>query len=222
MNNNDDDAILRQMGAGLSSNAMISASPSQHGAVYKLQVPVLFSILPEFLQRLICSWSCLAFLAPKWKERYLIQIGNYLYRFKDSKSSTPKGAPVPLEQADVRLMCSSSHEDGVEFVALPTSVQACFVVSTVRKKQYYGVSSKEEAMTWVKSMEDGRQEATRRSMGHTRNVPYPKSWEYFDNLGKNLLKSKERIKTKMDEIEMREMEMTNFGEGGPAPRGYYG
>jgi hypothetical protein len=218
--NNTNDDILRQTGAGLSVNAMISASPSQHGAVYKLQVPVLFSVLPEFLQRLICSWSCLAFLAPKWKERYLIQMGNYLYRFKDAQSSTPKGAPVPLEEADVRLM--SLHEDGVEFVALPSSVRACFVVSTLRKKHFYGVSSKEEAMTWVKSMEDGRQEATRRSMGHTRNVPYPKSWEYFDNLGKNLLKSKERIKTKMYERELREMEMTNFGERGPAPRGYYG
>jgi hypothetical protein len=220
MNNSKEDDVLRRTGAGLSASAMIRASPSQHGAVYKLQVPVMFSILPSFLQRIICSWSCVSFLAPKWKERYLIQIGNYLYRFKDPQSSTPKGAPVPLEQANVRLM--SSKDDEVECVALPPSVRAVVIVYTLRKKQYYGVSSREEAMTWLNSIEDGRQEATRRSMGHTRDVPYPKSWEYFDNLGRNFLKSKERIKTKIAESEAREMEMSNFGEGGPAPRGYYG
>ena len=153
----------------------------------------------------------------------MIQIGNYLYRFKDSQSLTPKGAPVPLEQANVRLLSSSNHDDGVEFVTLPSNVQAVVVVSTsLRKKQYYGVSSREEAIMWLNSIEDGRQEAIRRSMGHTRDVPYPKSWEYFDTLGKNFCKSKERIKTKLADFDAREMEMSNFGEGGPMPRGYYG
>jgi hypothetical protein len=220
MNNIDEVDVLGRAGAGLSANAMIRASPSQNGAVYKLQVPIMFSIFPTFLQRIICSWSWFAFLAPKWKKRYLIQIGNYLYRFKDSQSLTPKGAPVPLEQASSRLM--SSEEYGVEFVALPPSVRAVVIVYTLTTKQYYGVSSREEAMVWLNSLQDGRQEATRRSMGHTRDVPYPKSWEYFDNLGRNFLKSKERIKTKIAESEAREMTLSNFDEGGPVPRGYYG
>lgn len=216
----DDNVLTTRSGAGLSANAMIAASPSHHGKVYKLQIPLLFSVLPRFLQRLICSWS-LGFLArPTWKERYLIQIGNYVYRFKSPTSSTPKGAPVALEQVDVRLMTSS--EDGVEFVQTPPSVGAVVVVSTYRKKQYYGVATREEALTWINSIQDGKQEATRRGMGHTENVPYPKSWTYFDYLGRNLLESKERIQSKIAESEVREMDMTGFGERGALPRGYYG
>jgi len=216
----DDDVLTTRSGAGLSANAMIAASPSHHGKVYKLQVPLLFSVLPSFLQRIICSWACLSYLAPKWKERYLIQIGDYVYRFKSPSSSTPKGAPVSLEQVDARTM--SSVEDGVEYVETPPSVGAVLVVTTFKKKQYYGVSTRDEASTWVNSLEQGKQEATRRSMGHTKDVPYPKAWQYFDNLGKNLVKSKERIQSKIDESEVREMEMSSFGERGALPRGYYG
>ena len=217
----ENDVLTTRTGAGLSANALIAASPSHHGSVYKLQVPLLFSVLPSLLQRIICSYAALRSLAPQWKERYLIQIGNYLYRFKSPTSSTPKGAPVPLEKLDVRIM-SSTTEDGVEYVATPPSVGAVVVVSTYRKNQYYGVATKDEAMTWVHSIEEGQQEATRRYMGHTKDVPYPKSWQYFDNLGKNLLKSKERIQTKIAESEVREMDITSFGESGGLPRGYYG
>ena len=215
-----DNVLTTRTGAGLSANAMIAASPSHHGKVYKLQVPLLFSILPSFLQRIICSWTALSFLAPRWKERFLIQIGNYVYRFKSPTSSTPKGAPVPLEQVDVRLL--SAREDGVEYVQTPSNVGAIIVVSTYRKKQYYGVTTREEALTWINSIQDGKQEATRREMGHTDNVPYPKSHFYFDNLGRNLLKTKERIQSKIDESQVREMEMSSFGERGALPRGYYG
>ena len=217
----DNEDVLMRAGAGLSASAMINASPSQQGTVFKLQVPLLYSVLPAFLQRIICSWSCLACLAPIWKERYLIQIGNFLYRFEDSQSKTPKGAPVALDSVQVR-MASSLNEDGMEFAALPPGVGAVFCVSTYRKRQYYAVSSREETVAWTNSIRDGREEATRRSMGHTQNVPYPKSWEYFDNLGMNYLNSKERIKSKLAEKEAKEMEMTNFVEGGPIPRGYFG
>lgn len=223
MNNTEDydDVLTRRTGAGLSANSMIAASPSHHGIVYKLQVSLLFSVLPSFVQRIICSYAVLSFLAPKWKERYLIQIGNNLYRFKTPTSSTPKGAPVPLEQTmDVRMLLST--EDGVEYVPTPPGIGAVFVVSTFRKKQYYGVTTRNEALTWIKSIEEGQQEATRRSMGHTKDVPYPKSWECFDSLGSSLVKSKERIQTKISESEGREMEMSSFGERGALPRGYYG
>lgn len=226
MNNNrtasdDNDVLTTRSGAGLSANGMITASPSHHSKVYKLQVPLLFSVLPSFLQKIICSWACLSFLAPKWKERYLIQIGNYMYRFKSPTSSTPKGAPVPLEMVDARIL-RSIKEEGVEYVPTPPSVGAVIVVSTYKKKQYYGVSSRDEALVWVNSIEQGKQEATRRSMGHAKEMPYPKSWQYYDTLGDNYAKSKERIQTKIAESEVREMEMTSFGERGALPQGYYG
>lgn len=222
--NSNDDILTTRTGAGLSANRMIAASPSHQGKVHKLQIPLLFSVLPAFLQRIICSYSILSFLAPKWKERYLIQIGNYVYRFSSPNSSTPKGSPVALEMiTDVQLFTSqSSSHDGVEFVSTPPSVGAIFCISTYGKRQYYGVSTRDEAFTWINSLQEGKQEATRRSMGHADSMPYSKQWQYFDNLGANFVKSKDRIKNKIVETETREMEMTTFGERGAIPRGYYG
>ena len=75
---------------------------------------------------------------------------------------------------------------------------------------------------WVNSLRQARQEAVTRSMGHAPADSYRKAWSYFDGLGKNLVKSKERIRRKMEEQGMREMEMSSLSPGGGLPRGIYG
>jgi hypothetical protein len=77
-------------------------------------------------------------------------------------------------------------------------------------------------MLWVRSLQEARQETITRNMGHASTMPYPRSWQYFDSLGKGLAKSKERIKQRLEDSRMREMEMTNFAEAGPLPSGYHG
>lgn len=212
--------------SGLVANSMINASPSQHGPVYKLHVPLLYSILPAFWQRFICSWRCLSFLAPKWEERYLIQMGNFLYKFTNPQAKSPKGTPLSIEAISVQLISSTSPvvaEGGAEFAMehLPGGCESVFMVSTLRKRHCYAVSTREDALTWTNSLHQGRQEAITRSMGHS-NTPYPKSWQYFDGLGKSYVKSKDRIHDRLEESNAREMEMTNIGDGGPLPRGYFG
>ena len=66
-------------------------------------------------------------------------------------------------------------------------------------------------------------------MGHSK-VPYPKSWEYLDACGKRAWESKQRIRSRVERQEKREMEMIVMGDGmaagagagGPMPSGYYG
>mmetsp|Transcript_22774 Transcript_22774/g.31828 ORF Transcript_22774/g.31828 Transcript_22774/m.31828 type:complete len:239 (+) Transcript_22774:29-745(+) len=224
VSNEVDDLVLRS-DSGLSASSMMAASPSQSGKVMKLHVPALYSLCPAFIQRLLLSWNFLSFLAPTWKERHLILIGDFLYKFNQENSSLPKGTPFSIETIESRV-CSNNakYTDERDFALnhLPPGYQAVFIVSTLRRRHYYAVSSREECSTWVQSLADARQEKIKRSMGHAGNMPYPRSWEYFDSRGRSLLKSKERIKAKIEETHVKEMEMTNFAEGGPMPRGYYG
>jgi len=198
-------------GAGLSAKSMIDAAPQHHGSVQKLHIPVFYSLLPLFFQRFILSWSCLKSFAPSWKERHLILCGLYLYKFKDTSSTTPKGSPFDVEKINTDILRTTELS---EIGNLPMGYTSIFTVSTLRRRHYYAVSDNEEAMLWVRSLHDARHEGITRNMGHASNVPYPFSWRHFDSLGKDLVKSKDRIKEKL--------EMTSFTDEQQMPRGYYG
>jgi len=207
---------------GLSAASLLESSPAQHGRALKLHVPAIYRISPTCLQNLLSSGWCPTFLSPYWTDRHLVQIGKFLYRFQDEHSAEPKGSPIPLDAIEARVVDEQEYHDGVElmFQQLPPDCEAVFSVSTFGKTQYFAVSSTEECTTWVNSLREGRQAVITRSMGHSSQVPYPKSWEYLDGLGTSLLKRKERIKQKLAE---KEMEMTTYdNQGGSLPRGYYG
>jgi len=212
------ETFLPQHGSGLSAKSMIDSCPQQHGVVLKLHVPLLYSILPEFLQRIILSISFLSFLGPTWKQRYLIVCGSYLYKFKDQVSEVPKGSPFELETIRVSSIPSESIRIP-ELGNIPPGFLAVFTISTFRRLQYYAVSDEEEAKLWIRSINDARHETITRKMGHSGSMPYPSTWRYFDSLGQGLLKSKERIRVKMEEYNMRELETSTFVTGGPVMRG---
>ncbi len=197
-------------GAGLSARAMIDSAPQHHGRVQKLHIPVFYSLLPAFIQRFILAWSCLKSFAPSWKERHLILCGSYLYKFKDTNSSTPKGSPFDIEKLNTDVIRTS---DLSEIGNLPVGYSSIFTVSTLRRKHYYAVADNEEALLWVRSLHEARHEAITRNMGHASNVPYPVKWKHFDSLGNSLVKSKDRIKEKLEMTSLTEEQM---------PRGYYG
>lgn len=215
-------------GVSLSSRYLLDASPSFEGIVLKLHVPFLYTIFPTCLQRVLASrWLARLHFAPRWEERHLILLGNYVYRFSNSKEQ-PKGAPVPVDVASSHAVVQGGEWDGIhygmEFVldSLPPGYDSVFALSTFGKTQYFAVSSKLECTTWINSLQEARQAAITRSMGHAAHVPYPKSWENFDRLGGNLLRKKERIKKRMAESDMKQMEMSTGDVAGSLPRGYFG
>lgn len=215
----EDSGAFRPAGTGLVAKRMIDSSPQHHGVVMKLHIPILYSILPEFLQRFILSISFLSFLAPQWKQRHLILCGAYLYKFKDQAAKTPKGAPFDVESLNFKVIGNDSSMPELGY--LPPGYTGVFTVSTLRRRHYYAVADAQEASVWARSVKDARQETITRNMGHAGAMPYPQSWSHFDALAKSLVKSKDRIRDRLNEYEMRETEMTMF-ESGPLPRGYHG
>ena len=212
-----DEVIL---GQGLSATNMLEASPSQHGVVFKLHIPVIFGLLPTSLQNLVMSWNCLSWLMPQWRQRYLILLGKFLYKFKNKTATTPKGTPISLESIDSHLLTAPQEDDmAPAFANMPPGYNAIFTLSTFGKKHYHVVSSREEAVSWVNSLRQHRQESITRSLGHAGNMPYPKAWAYFDSLAKGLQKSKERIKQKVQRHNMREMELSAISGGGVGVQG---
>jgi hypothetical protein len=220
-----------KMGAGLTVPQMLQASPQHHGLVMKLHVSPLYAILPLFLQKLVARIWCLSFLAPKWESRYLILLGSFLYKFTDKAPSnpniTPKGSPVPIETIDVEiiepsLLAREHHPMAIALQELPLGLKCVFSVSRLHKKHYYATADREQATSWLNSLREARQEAITRRMGHAPDASFPKAWTNFDNLGRNLMKSKDRIRARIEDHNLRELEMSNVVEGGPFPRGYHG
>jgi hypothetical protein len=166
------------------------------------------------------------FFAPKWERRYLVLLGSFLYKFADNlERQQPKGSPLPVDTIDVFLV-EQGDSRGFEGVFLdessvPSGCKSVFCVSTFRKRFYYAVADREQALLWVNALLEAKQEAVRRSMGHAHEDSYPKSWEYYDRLGQSLRRQKDRIRQRMDEKNLQELEMSQLSDGGPLPRGYH-
>ena len=219
----------------LSAPQMLQASPQHYEFVMKLRIPAFFSILPRFLQKIICRVSFLSFLAPSWERRFLILLGGYLYKFTNDADPTkePKGTPLDISCVDINMLSQNDgqeavlagHEDAALVLSLmppPGNCQGAFVASTLRKKHYYATATVQDAETWVNSLRQAREEAIKRSMGHAAADSYPAKWTVYDRLGKSLADRKDRIRRRMQESRLQEMEMSNLTDGASAPRGYYG
>jgi len=220
----------------LSFASMQKANPSQHGKVLKLHVPLLWNIVPSSLLRLV--QYCTSRLTPSWKERELIILGNYIYRFYDKSSRSIKGSPIALDEIDARFVTKRTDDTtstpnysyrganigGGAVEDLPPFCHAVFSVSSVGKTRFYAVATEEEAIAWVNSIRQGQQECVKRKMGHAGHVPYPSAWEYFDRMGERAVNKSVRIKEHVARQERRETEMTQLGDvpTGSMSMGYYG
>jgi hypothetical protein len=212
---------------GLTRSSLLQALPQEHGSVSKLHVPLFYSLLPTTLQKLISRYWFLSFLAPRFERRYLILLGSFLYKFSDNaEQQQPKGSPLPIDMIEVFPLEQKGNSRDFEGVflnesSMPSGCKSVFCVSTFRKRYYYAVTDREQALLWVNALLEAKQDAIRRSMGHAHEDSYPKSWEYYDRLGQSLRKQKDRIRQRMDEKNLQELEMSQLSDGGPLPRGYH-
>lgn len=158
---------------------------------------------------------------PTWKMRSVVLLGNYMYKFDGSRHV---GTPVEVLSMESSLLDPSDAEYlGVsECLSLLPSSSTVIRISIPRKTYFYACSSKEEALVWVRSVQNAKQEGIRRSMGHAHVGSYPRSWEYFDALGKKAAETKARIRHRMESNNLRELEMSSMMDSGPLPRGYFG
>jgi len=214
-----------QPGNALAASTLFKSNPTHHGQVMKLNVPMLYSISPTWLQRILRR--CPSFLRPSWKKRYMIQIGKYIYRYKisgaasDQSNMELKGTPVLLDTAQSTMLRLTTYglqvaddRDVIAFAAdLPSICSGYFSITSAGETRHYAVATKEEATTWINSIRQGRQANIELTMGHDKR-PYPESWRYIDAMGDERVKRHGRIKEIMVGSEKREMEMMEFMNGG--------
>lgn len=208
--------------AHLSARALMRASPVLSGYACKMHIPLFYAVLPSSIQWLLSTRCCPKSWSPQWKRRYLIALGGYLYRFKDENGSTPKGAPMPVDSMEARLLSRDEAVANGEFNIvtdhLPGDCTSVIEVCSGGKTQYFAMNSTEEASTWVNSVRQMRQDCSTKNMGHS-NIPYPKEWDAFDASAKRIREQKARIRNKLEAIDRKEQEMQTLGS---APSvGYY-
>jgi len=215
--------------AGLSYKSLEKEKPSHQGSVLKLHIPLFYSLLPSFLQRILYNCPCCK-LRPIWKERKLIIIGNYLYRF--SNYDLLKGKPLSLSETDTHLVTKQSDYPSSSSVLcnddfgelrldnLPVYYCGIFCITSNGKTRYYAAQTHEEAIAWVNSIRQSRQECIKRKMGHAEHVPYPRPWNNFDRIADKIIRKKKLMKARMNRLE-REMEMEMTSCGHIQPNGYY-
>ena len=150
---------------------------------------------------------------------------NPLKRFKDELAESPKGLPISLqsiEHVEIFSVDPNSRniafEHGILISPLQSSFSSVLVIRMLRKTQYFLLEDSDEASVWINSLRQAKQEAITRDMGHSQ-IPYPKSWSYFDKLSSELSKRKFKIKQRLERIQCREMEMsTLLNQGFNVPR----
>jgi len=211
-NNTGEDDYQRK--SGLAAQSLIKESPTNHQTVLKLHLPFIYTISPACLKKFLCqSKICKSWVAPQWVPRYLVLLGSYLYRYTDEYSLCPKGTPIFIEQMNVNIIPFSDDVEGFEYAlrSIPFGCRGVFSVESFGKTQCYGVSTAEDALVWVNSIREAKQESITRSMGHSK-VPVPHSWDYYDRLAKKYARSKESIKARMEAYDRREFEMAGMQE----------
>lgn len=214
---------------GLSIAALESASPQNTGYVMKLSIPMFYSILPRFIQCRLKSLitrfpflSAILPMLPRWKHRYIILVGSFLYKYSEGKDE-PKGSPLRLQPLEFTILSQNELESLLDdnLMDLPENHSSILSVESARKKYYFACKDRDEAQTWLNSLRQAQQETISRSLGHAPVDSYPSKWNYLDKLGNQLLKRNTDINVRMEKSKMCEMELVGLS-GGPIPRGFYG
>jgi hypothetical protein len=230
--------ISRDATASLTLPNLLKAFPQEHGIVEKLHCPTLYTLLPRCIRRLLCRIPAFRRrLVPKWRVRYLILVGSYLYKFdalamnNASAAEPPKGSPIKVSSmSNVRIVDSDS-------IFLDSDIRASGfnpidsvegdkrTYFAIDKVSYFAVPRRAVASTWVQSLQTARHESITREMGHAPPDSFPQIWNYYDSLGRQLSQSKERVKARISSSNMRAMEMSTLmtagGGGASLPRAYY-
>ena len=97
----------------------------------------------SFLPKIFPCWF------PKWKKRFFVISGNYVFRFADRDSDVPKGVPLPLD-------CS-------QFAELEGSQ---FEINIIRKSYILDAGTIEKRAEWLLALKVRKLEAIRENMGH--------------------------------------------------------
>jgi hypothetical protein len=89
----------------------------------------------------------------KWKTRYIVLLGNYLYRFESENSGKTKGIPIPIDSATINL----KKKEAVYEVE----------IKTIRKNYLLIFDNNDLANDWYKSLQSRKILSIQENLGHS-------------------------------------------------------
>lgn len=167
------------------SNPFVMSMPSQS----KLSCYELQQLGPEkcgFCEKKSNSYLpyILPCFYPKWKRRFLVLVGNYLYRFESEDGERPKGIPIPIDSVVVKVL----EEEG-----------SVFELSTIRKSYLFRVESLALAREWANAITQRKFQSIKENMGH---APVKSEVKRVNQLGFKLFDQKMRAERGNGEVNM--------------------
>ena len=136
----------------------------------------------------------------RWKlNRYLVAVGQYVYRFKDDNGTSLKGVPIPLLSANIKLLLFKGEDHPMNEVESPF----CFEISTLRKTYTYRAANDAEARDWVHFLNQKKMMAHKEVRHHAKVHP---AIAKMDRISKRLYSARmqldlERARDSHDEAE---------------------
>lgn len=148
--------LPKMNGSGVVASELLANQPDKCGYLNKKNDSFFSRIFPCF--------------TTKWKKRYFILIGNFLFRFTSEEGTKPKGVPLPLDACSVSLSDFDTDEN-------------CFLVKTTRKMYVLQATSKILAKEWIQAINKRKAAAVRENLGHSHSSNEVKS---INNVGSKL------------------------------------
>mmetsp|Transcript_99334 Transcript_99334/g.195107 ORF Transcript_99334/g.195107 Transcript_99334/m.195107 type:complete len:213 (+) Transcript_99334:105-743(+) len=135
----DDVPLMVNMRGNRSDNFccqdLLNMSPSKTGFCEKKARSVLPYLFPCWFK--------------PWKQRFLVLVGGFLYRFESEFGVKVKGVPIPLDS-----------------ISISYRGECMFEVSMIRKVYRFKTDSEQDAFDWVKAISARKSEAIREALGH--------------------------------------------------------
>lgn len=154
-NNSDSNNFIIKSDNNLTCAELLSLNPDRHGVLYKHNKSM---------------WSFLLFFLPwlyeKWKKRYFILIGNYLYKFKHDNDEMIRGSPIPLDAVmDLKIITDMSKYDLSNRTG--DDINYYFEIITLKKTYILKCDNHDEMMRWINAIKRRKLQSIKESMGHS-------------------------------------------------------
>lgn len=155
----------------VSCGELLDSQPTKHGSCYKeTRRRTLSIILPCLFQR--------------WKQRYLVLIGGFLYRFEGVNGYKMKGVPLPV--------------DGI-LVSIYSDDRSIIEVASIYKTYRFRMESVFVAQAWLDAFSQRKAQWIREGLGHT---PVPESLQRINRIAKSIYDGKMSIESRLVEEEV--------------------
>jgi len=134
---------------------LLQLKPDKHGILYKYNNSI---------------WRILLILFPwlyeKWKKRYFVLIGNYLYKFKHDNDDKIRGSPIPLEAIlEVKIINDKKNKYDNNNI---NNMNNYFEIITLKKTYILKTNNYDEMIRWMNVIKRRKLQSIKEIMGHSR------------------------------------------------------